>query len=140
MSSNHGADTARVMDDMRRQTKKKQAKKTVIAGKAELEDVRLPTTLNAKFGGATAASIAEFFKENPSQMITTDDIRQRFVKGETIYVEGTDDFLPTLKGTVIAITKDGIDSPLTLYQVNVWLGGGFGLIFNKDRYGKVYIY
>jgi hypothetical protein len=138
MSSNHGADTAKVMDDMRRQTKRKQAKKTVVAGAAELEDVPLPKVLIAKFAGETAESMRTFFKDHPEILITTDDLRRKIANGTTIFVEGQDVNYPNLAGTIIEISDKGIKSPVSLHRIEVLTGGGFAIAFHF-QYGRIHV-
>ena len=138
MSSNHGADTAKVMNDMRRQTKKKQAKKTVEKGEIELEDVRLPKVLIAKFAGETAEGMRNYFKVHPEMLITTDDLRRKIDNGKTLYVEGQDVNYPNLSGVLIEISDKGIKSPVSLYRIEVPTGNGFAIAFHF-QYGKMHV-
>jgi hypothetical protein len=133
MSSNHGADTAKVMNDMRRQTKRKQSKKTVESAVATLEDIRLPKVLVAKFTGETAESMRKYFADHPEMYITTEDIRRKILDGKTLYVEGMDVNFPNLAGVAIEISATGIKSPITLFRIEVPTGNGFAISFHYQR-------
>ena len=136
MSSYHGADTARVMDDMRRQTKRKQSKGTGI-NRNEREQVdykeasqNMPRHFQATIDVALFNDIM-FWASSENMLVTNGTLRRWFMadmkfsdndkpKDLVVVLSGKNASIMGMEGSRIKVTKSGfllIDNSVPPIQI-----------------------
>lgn len=166
MSSYHGEKTAEIQNDLRRQTKRKQAKGTGTRRPEEKIDYRevaksIPRYFKAALSQEYQDKLCKWANYNPvgtapsEKVVTSGNFKSwfyfdgKFWKDDPnplplkLVLEGEEAYAANLEGTVILVTKtgftmeDGSPTPLEMYGISFNLGGGlFGVMVKWDNETK----
>jgi hypothetical protein len=140
MSSNHGADTAKKMDEMRRDAKRKQ-ERGIGAVKVKVRPVdfkeaatNMPRYFRANFAPATLGLFTNLMEEG--KLVTVSDIDRIFKAGQVgVVLNGSSAKLVGMDGLTIQVTNMGFTQPdlktppCSIWGITVNLAGGYGVNF-----------